>query len=240
MQSVAIDPDRTDLSRLGSIGRQALLAHDDVSLVEGRDLELFLVFDFLSGAECRSFVRAIDTGASPSTLYKGTEVEGFRTSFTCHFAGSETLVNEIDGRLSRLFAMDAGLGEPLQGQRYRPGEQFKPHNDYFHSGTDYWEVERSAGQRTWTAMAYLNDVDGGETRFPAAGLSISPTPGMLVVWNNMDRDGRPNPATLHAGTPVSSGTKYVLTKWYRQFPFQRRIDHALALQASGTNLELVV
>jgi prolyl 4-hydroxylase len=240
MQPDVLDRDQAELAHLGSLGRQALLARDDVSLVEGRDVEVFLVFDFLSDAECRSFVRTIDSGASPSTLYKGTEVEGFRTSDTCHFAGGDPLVAEIDARLSRLLAMDSGLGEPLQGQRYRPGEQFKPHNDYFHEGTRYWEVERSAGQRTWTAMAYLNEVDGGETRFPAAGLSISPTPGMLVVWNNMDRDGRPNPATLHAGTPVSSGTKYVLTKWYRQLPYQRRIDHALALQASGTNLELVV
>ena len=47
------------------------------------------------------------------------------------------------------------------------------------------------------------------------GASIEPKPGVLLVWNNALPDGTPNEATLHAGTPVISGEKYVLTKWYR-------------------------
>jgi prolyl 4-hydroxylase len=31
-------------------------------------------------------------------------------------------------------------------------------------------------------------------------------------------DGAPNPATLHQGMKVRRGTKYVLTKWFRQHP----------------------
>lgn len=229
-----------ELARLGSLGREALMARDDSHLVAGRDLEVFLLMDFLSERECRSFIHTIDTGATAATLYKGTEIDGYRTNSTCHFADNELLVSEVDNRLSELLCMDVALGEPLQGQRYRPGEQFKPHNDYFHEGTSYWELERVSGQRTWTAMIYLNDVEGGDTRFPAAGLSISPTPGMLVLWNNLDSNGRPNRATLHAGTPVRSGTKYVLTKWYRELPWQRRVDLAVALQKGGANLDLVV
>jgi prolyl 4-hydroxylase len=34
--------------------------------------------------------------------------------------------------------------------------------------------------------------------------------------NNLLPDGRPNPATLHQGMKVRKGTKYVLTKWFRQ------------------------
>jgi len=29
-------------------------------------------------------------------------------------------------------------------------------------------------------------------------------------------DGTPNPATLHQGMKVRRGTKYVLTKWFRE------------------------
>ena len=39
--------------------------------------------------------------------------------------------------------------------------------------------------------------------------------GKLLVWNNNSPDGRPNEATMHAGTPVIKGTKYIITKWYR-------------------------
>ena len=65
-------------------------------------------------------------------------------------------------------------------------------------------------------MAYLNAVEeGGETAFPRLGVSIAPRPGMLLIWNNADEDGVPNPHVLHAGTPVTRGTKYIITKWYR-------------------------
>jgi prolyl 4-hydroxylase len=47
------------------------------------------------------------------------------------------------------------------------------------------------------------------------GASIEPKPGVLLVWNNATPEGLPNEDTLHAGTPVIKGQKYVLTKWYR-------------------------
>jgi prolyl 4-hydroxylase len=75
------------------------------------------------------------------------------------------------------------------------------------------------GQRTWTAMAYLNEPEeGGETFFPKLGIKVSPKIGNLLVWNNMDSLGKPNHDTLHAGLPVVAGSKYIITKWYREKP----------------------
>ena len=45
-----------------------------------------------------------------------------------------------------------------------------------------------------------------------------PERGKLLAWNNLLPDGRPNPATLHQGMKVRRGTKYVLTKWFREQP----------------------
>ena len=65
-------------------------------------------------------------------------------------------------------------------------------------------------------MAFLNKVEeGGHTFFPEIEAAIEPEPGVLLIWNNALPDGTPNEATLHAGTPVVKGQKYVLTKWYR-------------------------
>jgi len=65
-------------------------------------------------------------------------------------------------------------------------------------------------------MAYLNPVEaGGATAFTLLGIEIAPTPGVLLLWNNALPDGRPNEATLHAGTPAEAGAKYIITKWYR-------------------------
>jgi prolyl 4-hydroxylase len=75
---------------------------------------------------------------------------------------------------------------------------------------------RQGGQRSWTAMVYLNDVEaGGVTRFTQLGVSIAPQRGALLLWNNADRDGVPTKATSHAALPVERGVKYVITKWFR-------------------------
>jgi len=120
------------------------------------------------------------------------------------------------GYLGKLFAINPRHAS-IQGQRYLPGQEFKPHNDWFYTTEKYWELERQrGGQRCWTAMAYLNQVEeGGATHFTHVGIEIEPKPGVLLVWNNASPDGTPNVDTMHAGCPVVKGSKYVITKWFR-------------------------
>ena len=49
-------------------------------------------------------------------------------------------------------------GEGLQGQWYEVGEEFKQHFDY-DSGPS--KALEDIGQRTWTFMLFLNDVEEG-------------------------------------------------------------------------------
>ena len=66
-------------------------------------------------------------------------------------------------------------------------------------------------------MVYLNEPEaGGGTRFPRLGIEVQPRAGMVVIWNNMQLDGRPNIDSLHEGRPVEAGVKYVVTKWFRE------------------------
>ena len=65
-------------------------------------------------------------------------------------------------------------------------------------------------------MVYLNTTrEGGATEFPNIDLSIKPTAGTALIWNNRLPDGSCNPDTLHCGSPVLAGFKAVLTKWFR-------------------------
>ena len=71
-------------------------------------------------------------------------------------------------------------------------------------------------------MAYLNEPEkGGATAFPQLQYQVEPRRGMLLIWNNMSRDGKPNIDTLHAGTAVEQGTKYIITKWFRLNEWQK-------------------
>jgi prolyl 4-hydroxylase len=120
-----------------------------------------------------------------------------------------------------LLGIDRSFGEPLQGQRYEPGQRFKEHADFFYIDQPYWpEYETHGGQRTWTAMIFLNQPEaGGQTYFPKANVRVTPRTGNLLLWNNMDAFGQPNPHSLHTGMPVEEGIKYVITKWYRERPW---------------------
>ena len=71
------------------------------------------------------------------------------------------------------------------------------------------------GQRTWTFMVYLNNVEeGGETFFRHFDRKFVPSQGTAVVWNNLYPDGSPNPFTIHEALPVIKGNKWVITKWF--------------------------
>lgn len=188
-----------------------------VGVIEQGGMTVYQHPEFLDPAACGALMAAIDAQPRPSTLY-GDDDDGFRTSFSCDLSPDLPIVRMLDERLAALTGLDLRNGEAAQGQRYAPGQQFKLHHDYFHTDQPYWEAERAnGGQRSWTAMLYLNQPEaGGETNFGTAGICVSPQTGLLLVWNNMDAAGHPNPASLHEGCPVGSGTKYIITKWYRE------------------------
>eukprot|EP01129_Flabellula_baltica_P011925 TRINITY_DN5308_c0_g1_i2.p1 TRINITY_DN5308_c0_g1~~TRINITY_DN5308_c0_g1_i2.p1 ORF type:complete len:270 (+),score=56.72 TRINITY_DN5308_c0_g1_i2:668-1477(+) len=72
------------------------------------------------------------------------------------------------------------------------------------------------GQRTWTFMIYLNDVEeGGETEFTEIGEVFTPQKGRAVIWNSLLPDGTPNYHSMHKGSPVIKGEKAIITKWFR-------------------------
>jgi prolyl 4-hydroxylase len=184
-------------------------------------LELFILRNFISAAHCAALIERIDANRQPSTIADDNGDHYFRTSETCHFDQGDPVVAELDAKLAALSGIDPAFGEPLQGQRYAPGQEFKAHTDYFDPhGSDYTQFCSVAGQRTWTFMVYLGAVEaGGATRFKVIDKTIQPEPGKLLAWNNRRADGSVNPATLHHGMKVRAGTKYVVTRWYRELPW---------------------
>ena len=207
----AVDPRRTSpAARLAAI--------NSVQRVPTRDLELFIVRRFLDPVTCATLIERIDSQRRPSHIVDDTGIANFRTSETCDLDSGDLVVAEVERKISDLLGLPLNRGEPLQGQRYAPGQEFRPHTDTFNpGGYDFLVHTERGGQRSWTAMIYLNEPeDGGATRFKTIGKTIQPETGKLLTWNNLLPDGTPNPATLHQGMKVRRGTKYVLTKWFRE------------------------
>jgi prolyl 4-hydroxylase len=207
-------PARADI---GARVRQRLARNPMISRVPTDRAEMFLRHGLVTPRECTELIGKIDAGCKPSKLFSGTQAH-YRTSSSCNLDIHDPLVIAVTRRIDALMGLETQTGELLQGQRYQPGQQYQLHCDYFPGTTHYWPAMRaSGGQRCWTAMAYLCDVpEGGETQFPRLGVTVPPRLGTLLMWNNMAADGGPNHDTLHAALPVVSGTKYVVTRWYRE------------------------
>jgi prolyl 4-hydroxylase len=209
--------DQAALAEIGEVVRARLASDPAVYKVPTDKAEIFAIGDFLTAAECVQLCTMIDEKARPSSLHELDYASGFRTSFSGDLDPGDSFVRSVARRIDDVLGIDSSFGEHIQGQRYLPGQQFMPHNDWFYTSEKYWALERArGGQRSWTAMAYLNEVEeGGDTHFTHVGIKIQPKPGVLMLWNNAHPDGSPNVDTMHAGSPVSRGSKYVITRWYR-------------------------
>ena len=209
------------MSGPGESSAQHLLSRKGMQRVPSPKLELFILRDFLSGAECDALIDRIDAKRRPSTLANFNGDELFRTSETCDLPEGEPAVQALEALLFDLNGIDPAHGEPVQGQRYNVGQEFKPHNDWFNPHGQDWEKYCGvSGQRTWTFMIYLNDVEaGGATRFTAVKKSFQPEAGKLLCWNNRTAELAGNVNAIHHGMKVRKGVKYIITKWYREKPW---------------------
>lgn len=185
------------------------------------NLDIFVVRDFLSETDCKDLRLRIDAQRQPSGVLGDYPDPEFRTSESCNLNPHEPFIKSIEAKITDLMGIDPLHGESIQGQRYEVGQQFKPHHDFFYTDQPYWEeVSKVGGQRTWTAMVFLNVLEaGGQTNFPRANIRVTPRLGNLLAWNNLDEYGEPNPYSLHQGMPVEGGIKYIITKWYRERPW---------------------
>jgi len=124
-----------------------------------------------------------------------------------HWLIEDPATHAINRRLAALTGTAVEQGEPLYILRYGPGQQYHPHVD--------WLGEPN--RRVLTALTYLNDdYAGGETSFVKTGLRVRGRKGDTLVFRNIGRDGNFDPLSEHAGHPVTSGTKYLASRWIRE------------------------
>ncbi|KAF2717473.1 hypothetical protein K431DRAFT_276852 [Polychaeton citri CBS 116435] len=117
--------------------------------------------------------------------------------------------------------------ERLWTQRYNVSGHYSLHYD--------WASASKDSRRVSTFMVYLEaDCGGGGTNFPmlqapedvkwcdfiecgqqgdAEGVTFKARKGAAVFWMNFDADGRGYKETIHAGMPVTKGTKVGLNIW---------------------------
>ena len=147
-----------------------------------------------------------------------------RTSFDMLFEEmlEDVSLLMIQRRMAMVVDTTPAYSEHMQLLRYQNGQEYRPHRDYLPPGMVTSLTEGGPGQRDSTVIAYLNDVDnGGETEFCELDKKIAPKTGRIVAFKNLFPDGTPDARTLHAGLPVSRGSKWIATLWIHQGIFRK-------------------
>lgn len=175
--------------------------------------------NFLSKDECGHIISLIEDENQPSSVVgNGEQLTAYseaRTSSTSNLCNCDDLVSAIRRKIADEIKVPIENLESLQGQMYEPGQFFKPHHDYFTPNNKHLEY---GGNRMWTCMIYLNDdFEGGTTNFPKLDMEFIPKTGMALIWQNMNKKGECLDDSLHEGTNVISGVKYIITCWIREF-----------------------
>ena len=98
-----------------------------------------------------------------------------------------------------------GPASPLHLDTFDP--ELRPHDKHYLA---------AGGQRTYTAMIYLNRPVGGGLHVPSLKRVEPLEAGKLVAFRNADGTGNPIPHSLHTGTEVRSGDKFALMTLFRE------------------------
>jgi prolyl 4-hydroxylase len=206
----------------------------------GGNLEIFTIPNFVTDSECDYLCSIIEANNVRSSVAgsgnTSATYDAGRTSSTSNLMDTDEIVNAINHRMHEELNIPIGYSEPTQGQLYEVGQEFRHHTDYF-EGDAYNNHCLASGQRTWTFMIYLNDVEeGGETEFFHLGQKrFKPTKGTAVIWKNSDGSGKVYPDSFHAGLPVIKGKKIIITKWFRENIFNSDGDHKLSQEYHKNN-----
>lgn len=185
---------------------------------------IVMVDNFLSDRECEDLINLSKPKIKRSTVVDrestSSKVDDIRTSKGTFFEKKENeLISDIENRIALFTNWPVDNQEGLQILNYCPGEEYKPHNDYFdETAPSSKEIFKRGGQRLGTIIIYLNNCpEGGGTIFPEIGLELKPTKGCAVFFGYPSHDK--NSKTLHGGSPVIKGEKWVAVKWLRQDKF---------------------
>lgn len=193
-------------------------------LLEVKLPKLVVVDNFMTPKECFEVISGAASRLSRSTVVEsntgGSVVDDVRTSEGMFYAkGENETISKLEARMSAFADWPIANGESLQVLKYKQGAQYKPHNDYF-SRDDAGNANtlNRGGNRIATVLVYLNDVvSGGGTVFPEMGIEVRPKRGTAIFFSYNECNA--STMTLHGGSPVIEGEKWVAVKWFREKEF---------------------
>lgn len=183
-----------------------------------------IVDSVLTKDDCKYLIEKADSLFKRSTVVGIEGADESRTSETAWITKDDPVARKVFSKACELTGKHMGCCEDLQVVRYKPGTYYRAHHDSCCDGSKACrDFESQGGQRIGTLLVYLNDeFTDGETHFPDHGdVKMKAPPGSAIFFRPLGyEDARCHPRALHAGLPISTGTKYVCNAWVREGVFR--------------------
>lgn len=217
-------PPKIAMPTIDTAGESALIELPDRTVAVAFEQlvpRIVVLDDFLSAEDCDAMCATVAEQFAPSRLGGGAmtaeETAQVRNSYTAAvpFAANE-VVARVEARIEALTGWPNRRGEPMQIQKYLPGEQYLPHCDFFRAeDADFAFNMGLGGQRLATLIIYLRTPEaGGATYFANQGLRVAPRRGSALFFDYPEPIL--NAGVVHGGERVIAGEKWIVTKWFRE------------------------
>ena len=189
--------------------------------------------NFLSGAECARIIKvARESGKLKQAETLDAKTDNLssynpnsRTSKTVFVDDSiDAVVGEVADAAARLTRKSLKHQEMMQVAMYEPGGKFDEHYDACDAEPDVCvRFNRGSSNRLATLLIYLNDdYEGGDTVFTRVTphIRVRPKTGKAVLFYDTNpEDDQIIKESMHRGSEVLSGEKWICTKWVHTSPW---------------------
>ena len=199
---------------IGEMPGREIFAAPSIRVLEG----------FASPAACDWLIARARPRLHRAVVYddvrEGSRQEDARSNSSAEFnvAQSDIVLMHLRARIAAACAIDDL--EMSSVLHYAPGQEFRRHFDFLDPANPGTLRDLQArGQRAMTLLIYLNEeYEGGETEFPKLDWRFRGRKGDALLFRNLTPSGEPDRQTLHAGTPPTSGEKWLFSQWLRVPP----------------------
>lgn len=184
----------------------------------------YIIDNVLTPEECKYIIEKAEPMFTRSSVVGVEGIDESRTSETAWIPRDDPIALKVLIKAMEATGKKLENCEELQVVKYAPGAYYRDHHDSCCEDSEACSTfEKNGGQRIGTLLVYLNsDFTDGETHFPNYGdLKLKATPGSGIFFKPLGNDDdKCHPGALHAGLPISSGTKYVCNAWVRENNFR--------------------
>jgi prolyl 4-hydroxylase len=174
--------------------------------------------NLISSQEAEYIINTSLSHFKDSTIVSGKDLS-VRKSQTNTLNNNDPTIHSIIERICNIVNYPIENVEPIQVVKYDSDGYYNAHYDSCPDNNDFCRsFVANGGQRVITVVIYLNDdFSGGHTTFIHLKKDFKPTKGSGLIFYSMDKNNtRTHPLSLHEGSPLTKGTKYIANVWIRE------------------------